>query len=88
MGGFIALMPEILKVVPGVVSTVERLFPGSKRGPEKKAASLTFIKVAVGMTEAALGKDLVQDDLFAEGLGKIINGAVDVMNSINKQEQV
>ena len=85
MGGFISLMPEILKIVPGVVAVVERLFPGSKRGPEKKAAAVTFIKIAVGLAESATGKDWVQDDLFAEGLGEIIDGAVDVMNSINKQ---
>lgn len=87
MGAFIGLLPEVIKAVPGIISVVEKLFPGKGRGPEKRSAAVGFIKIAVGLAEGVAGKDYVQDELFSEGIGEIVDGAVKVMNSINKQEQ-
>lgn len=58
---------------------------GPKKGDEKKSYVLETVEIAAPMmlqtVEAATGKDIADDELFAQGLSKMIDGLVDLMNS-------
>ena len=65
---------------PATTTIVEGLF-GSKKGPEKKESALNFVAAALSLSEHVLQKDIVDDEQFRDGLGKIIDGVVDCLNA-------
>ncbi|MBZ5631239.1 MAG: hypothetical protein LAO06_20490 [Acidobacteriia bacterium] len=54
---------------------------GSKTGNEKKENALNFVSSALSVTEAIAQKDIVDEDKFRDGLGKIIDGTVACLNA-------
>lgn len=77
---FLAKLLRGISFVPAVVHGIEALF-GSKTGTEKKEAALSFVGSALGLTEAISQRDIVDENKFKEGLGKIIDGTVQCLNA-------
>ena len=59
---------------------VEGLF-GGRSGGDKKEAAISFASAALGMTEAVASRDILDEDKFKEGLGKVIDGTVQCLNA-------
>ena len=77
---FLARLLRGIAYVPAVVHGTEAIF-GSKTGASKKDAALQMVSSAVGLTDALANKDIVQPEQFQQGLGKVIDGVVDIFNS-------
>lgn len=77
---FLAKLLQGISFVPAIVNAVEGLF-GSKAGNQKKDAALTFVTAALGLGEALSDKQVVDQDKFKGGLGKIIDGVVECLNA-------
>ena len=77
---FLATLLRGIAFVPAVVQGVESVF-GSKSGTDKKQAALNFVASALSITEAVTNKDIVDVDQFRGGLGQIIDGTVQCLNS-------
>ena len=77
---FLAKLLRGIAFVPAVVHGIEALF-GSKSGSDKKEAALSFVSAALSLTEAVTNKDIVDEGRFKDGLGKIIDGVVQCLNS-------
>jgi hypothetical protein len=78
--GFLAVLLRGISFIPAVVHGIEALF-GSKKGSDKKESALAFISAALSMAEAVANKNIVDDNKFRDGLGKIIDGVVDCLNA-------
>ena len=76
----IRVLPIVLPIVFDAVKFVEKFF-GSSPGEEKRSAAVEIVKIAVLAIEGISGKDLVDNDEFAEGLGMIVDGVVKVLNA-------
>ena len=59
---------------------VEGLF-GARSGGDKKEAAISFASSALGLTEAVASRDIVDEDKFKDGLGKVIDGTVKCLNA-------
>jgi len=70
---FLSKLLRGIAFVPAVVQGIEGLF-GSRTGSEKKEAALS-------LTESIANRDIVDEGKFREGLGKIIDGTVQCLNS-------
>jgi hypothetical protein len=77
---FLAKLLRGIAFVPAVVHGIEALF-GSKSGSDKKEAALSFVGAALSLTDAIANKDIVDEGRFKDGLGKIIDGVVQCLNS-------
>lgn len=77
---FVSKLLRGIAFVPAVVHGIEALF-GGKSGSEKKQAALSFVGSALSMTEAVSNREIVDEQKFEQGLGKIIDGVVDCMNA-------
>jgi hypothetical protein len=78
--GFLPKLLQGIAFVPAIVHGVEGLF-GGKSGNDKKAAALSFVQSAVGVTDAISSKNIVDANKFQEGLGKVIDGVVACLNA-------
>ncbi len=65
---------------PATTTINEALF-GGKSGNEKKEAALSFVGAALSMTEAVSQREIVDEEKFRDGLGKIIDGVVQCLNA-------
>jgi hypothetical protein len=80
MNGWITKLINGLAFLPTIVNGIEGLF--SKRsGEEKKSAALSFLEATLSLSEALSNRDIVDDQKFRAGLGKMIDGAVDCLNA-------
>lgn len=77
---FLSKLLRGIAFVPAVVHGIEALF-GGKSGSEKKEAALSFVGSALSMGEAISAREIVDEDKFREGLGKIIDGVVECLNA-------
>lgn len=77
---FVSTLLRGIAFVPAVVHGIEALF-GSKAGNDKKEAALSFVGAALNMTEAVSSREIVDEQKFREGLGKIIDGVVQCLNA-------
>ena len=77
---FLSKLLQGIAFVPAVVHGIEGLF-GGRSGGDKKQAVLSFVSAAVSLTDAVANKDIVDPDKFQSGLSKIIDGAVECLNS-------
>jgi len=73
---FVSKLLRGIAFVPAVVHGIEALF-GGKSGGEKRQAALSFVGSALSMTEAISNREIVDEQKFEQGLGKIIDGVVD-----------
>lgn len=71
---------KLASPAPSLCQISEELF-GSKSGPDKKAAALSFAQAAVGATDAVANKNIVDGSKFQDGLGKVIDGVVACLNA-------
>jgi len=62
------------------VQGIEGLF-GNRSGAEKKDAALSFVSAALSLTDAVTSRQIVDEAKFKDGLGKIIDGTVQCLNS-------
>lgn len=80
MGDILSKILTGLSFVPNVVNGIEGLF-GNRPGAEKRNAALSFLEATLSMSEA-LGNRQITDELkFREGLGKVVDGAVQCLNA-------
>jgi hypothetical protein len=77
---FVSKLLRGIAFVPAVVHGIEALF-GGKSGSEKRQAALSFVGSALSMTEAVSNREIVDEQKFEQGLGKIIDGVVDCLNA-------
>lgn len=77
---FLSKLLRGIAFIPAIVHGIEALF-GSRTGQEKKESALAFVTAALSMTEAISARDIVDEDKFRDGLGKIIDGTVQCLNA-------
>jgi hypothetical protein len=59
---------------------LEGLF-GAKSGGDKKNAALSFVQSAISMADAVAAKQIVDQNKFSDGMGKVIDGVVACLNA-------
>ncbi len=69
-----------LSFLPAIVNGIEGLF-GNRSKAEKKNAALTFLEATLSLSEALSNRQIVDNDKFRNGLGKMIDGAVECLNA-------
>jgi len=52
-----------------------------RTGAEKKDAALSFLQAALSMGNAVANRQVIDQEKFKEGLGKMIDGAVECLNA-------
>ena len=77
---FIGKLLQGIAFIPAIVTGIEGLF-GAKAGSNKKDAALSFVSSALSLTEALANKDIVDQQKFTDGIGKIIDGTVQCLNA-------
>ena len=77
---FLSKLLQGIAFVPAIVTGVEGLF-GHKSGAEKKNTALTLVQNTIVASDAITGKDIVDAAKFQDGLGKVIDGVVQCLNS-------
>ena len=77
---FIGKLLQGIAFIPAIVTGIEGLF-GAKSGANKKDAALSFVNSALSVTEALAKRDIVDQEKFTDGLGKIIDGTVQCLNA-------
>ena len=77
---FIGKLLQGIAFIPAIVTGIEGLF-GAKSGGNKKDAALSFVSSALSLTEALANKDVVDQQKFTDGIGKIIDGTVQCLNA-------
>jgi len=86
LGTFLKVIGKIVGVLPIAIQLAEvigkLLSPGTKTGPTKLAAVKEIIRDAIQASEFITGKELLDEQLLDQGITKMANGAVDVMNAV------
>jgi hypothetical protein len=77
---FLSKLLQGIAFVPAIVTGVEGLF-GHKSGAQKKDAALTLVQNTIQATDAIAGSDIIDAGKFQDGLSKVIDGVVQVMNA-------
>jgi len=77
---FAAKLLQGLSFLPAVVNGIEGLF-GNRPGEEKKTAALSFLEATLSIGEALGARQITDDGKFRDGLGKMIDGAVQCLNA-------
>ncbi|HEY0308197.1 MAG TPA: hypothetical protein VGB94_08550 [Acidobacteriaceae bacterium] len=77
---FLNIFLRGLTLVPTAIQTVEGI-AGSVTGADKKSAVLSIVGSAISVADAVTGKTIADADAFQSGLGKVIDGVVDCLNS-------
>jgi hypothetical protein len=77
---FLAKLLQGISFVPAVVNGIEALFSGHS-GSDKKDAAISFVGSALSMAEAVSAREIVDEEKFKAGLGKVIDGTVDCLNA-------
>ena len=69
-----------LSFLPAIVNGIEGLF-SNRSGVEKKNAALSFLEATLSLSEALSNRQIVDDEKFRAGLGRMIDGAVECLNA-------
>jgi hypothetical protein len=77
---FLATLLQAIASVPSLVNRIENLF-SHRSGAEKKDAALSFLQTALSMSGAVANRQIVDPEKFKDGLGKVIDGAVQCLNA-------
>jgi hypothetical protein len=77
---FLTKLLQGIAFVPGIVQAVETLFK-NKNGSEKRDAAISFVGSALSVTQAITNREIVDAEGFQNGLGKLVDGTVQVLNS-------
>jgi hypothetical protein len=71
---------QTIAFVPTVVKEIEGLFT-DRTGRQKKDAAMSFLQAAMSTSSAVASKQIVDQVRFTNGLGKVIDGAVECFNA-------
>lgn len=82
--GFLKIALGIGETFVPAIATVEHAVTAIKSGGDKKAAVLEIVKASPAIAEAISQKDIVNNALFEQGISKVNDGYVDIMNSLKK----
>ncbi len=77
---FVAKLLQGLSVIPAVVNGIEGLL-GNRSGAEKKTAALSFRDATLSISEALGNRQITDEAKFRDGMGKIVDGAVECLNA-------
>jgi hypothetical protein len=77
---WIAKLLHGLSFLPAVVNGIENLF-GNRSGEEKKSAALSFLDATLSISDALSNRQITDEAKFKNGLGKMIDGAVECLNA-------
>jgi hypothetical protein len=77
---FLAKLLQGIAFVPAVVNGIEGLFNG-RTGSDKKDAAMSFVEAAISLSDAVTNRQIVDEVKFKDGLGKLIDGAVECLNA-------
>jgi hypothetical protein len=77
---FLATLLQTIAFVPALVNGIEGLFR-HRTGTEKKDAALSFLQAALSMSSAVANRQIVDQEKFEEGMGKVIDGTVECLNA-------
>jgi len=84
MKGFLKLIFSVLKTMVPAIATVEEAIKEIKAGAEKKKAVLSIVMATPEIVEALSGKEVIDENLFKQGLSQINDGLVKIMNATRK----
>ena len=79
MTGIIGLITGLLPLVSSIVQNIEMIF-GRGNGPAKKDAATAAIADIINIAGTVSGQTINSSEIM-EGIGKIIDGTVQVMNA-------
>ena len=87
MLAFLVVVERIIPLAMGIMKAVEKIFTAiknkdEKNGQAKKEAYIDGLMSALGVTELALQKDLVNDEKFKHLMGKFADAVIEVNNFI------
>src|SRR5580692_10929821 len=77
---FLTTLLQTIAFVPSLVNGIEGLF-SHKSGTEKKDAALSFLRTALSMSNAVANRQIVDQQKFRDGMGKVIDGVVECLNA-------
>ena len=80
--GQIAL--DVVKAEIPAITAVEAAVKDAKSGKDKKKAVMDVVTATPSVIESIKGEDIMNQDLFTVGVGKVNDGMVDIMNSLKK----
>ena len=66
--------------IPALVNGIESLF-ASKTGAQKKDAAMSFLESALNTADAIAAREIVNPELFRDGVSRIIDGIVTCLNA-------
>lgn len=84
MGNLLKYLPTLLPLVIEAVKLAEALFSGSGTGAEKRGYVVKLVKTAILAAEVVAENDIVDEDLFSDGVGFVVDGVVAILNSTKK----
>ena len=77
---FLSQLLRGIAFVPALVSGIEGLF-GGKPGAAKKDAAMSFLQNALAMTDAVAAREIINPQMFRDGISKIVDGTVQCLNA-------
>jgi len=77
---FLSKLLQGISFVPALVTGIEKLL-GGRSGEDKKDAALSFVQAALSMSDAITNRQIVDEQKFKDGLGKVIDGTVECLNA-------
>ena len=77
---FLSKLLQGIAFVPAVVTGIEKIFSG-RTGTDKRDAALSFVEAAISMADAVANRQIINENKFKDGLGKVIDGAVECLNA-------
>ena len=77
---FLSKLLQGIAFVPAIVTGVEGLF-GHKSGADKKNTAMTLAQSIIQASDTVAGEDIIDPNKFQDGLSKVIDGVVAVLNS-------
>jgi hypothetical protein len=78
---FLRTFSQAIAFVPALVNSIENLFRHRDRGGEKKTLHCHSCQPALSVRSAVANRQIVDQAVFKDGLGKVIDGAVESLNA-------
>lgn len=78
--GFLSKLLKGIGIVTSLITGIEPMF-GQGQGGAKKDFVLQILVAIIGMSESIAQKDIVDEKAFSEGLSKVIEGVVQMLNA-------
>jgi hypothetical protein len=77
---FVTKLLHGLSFIPAVVNGIEGLL-GDRTGDEKKSAAMSFLEATLSVSDAISQRQITDAAKFKEGLGRMIDGAIECLNA-------